>query len=420
MPTRILIVEDSPTQAEALRELLEGAGYAVGVATSGQEGLERFEAAPPDIVVSDIVMPGGVDGYELCRRIKMGEHNGTPVVLLTSLSDPMDIIHGLECGADNFLTKPYDPGHLLDRLQLLLATRRARKRDRVRAGVKLIFMGREFTISSEREQILDLLVTTFEEAVRQNHDLRQREEELTAAQTQLARYARSLEAQLESILSSVPDVLFSVTPDGAEVRYVSPAVSHVFGCTPEAFTLEYWREHVHADDRDKAWSAFLHAVESKTAQAVEYRYSIRPGETNWILEHFVPAMNGVPRVDGIARDVTERKEAERALRESEEALRAHRAFLRQVIDADPNLLFVKDWDGRFTLANKAVAAIYGTTPEQLTGKTDADFNPNREEVEHFLRDDRGVMTSLRPKLIAEEAVTIPEAGATRWFYTVKV
>ena len=72
MATRVLVVEDSPTQAEALRALLEEAGYEVAAATTGEDGLAQFEAAEFDVVISDIVMPGAVDGYELCRRIKAG------------------------------------------------------------------------------------------------------------------------------------------------------------------------------------------------------------------------------------------------------------------------------------------------------------------------------------------------------------
>src|SRR5215210_2052075 len=88
--------------------------------------------------------------------------------------------------------------------------------------------------------------------------------------------------------------------------------------------------------------------------------------------------------DGLLLDITERKRAEEELREQQQ-------FLRQVIDTDPSLIFVKDWDGRFTLVNKAMADVYGTTPEGLLGKSDADFNANKEEVKYFLQADREVM-----------------------------
>ncbi len=103
-----------------------------------------------------------------------------------------------------------------------------------------------------------------------------------------------------------------------------------------------------------------------------------------------------------------------------EALRTQERLLRQIIDANPSLIFVKDWNGRFVLVNQATAQVYGTTVESLVGKTDADFNPNVEEIAHFLRHDRDVMSSGQPKIIAEEPVTNPTTGATRWFQTIKV
>src|SRR5687768_6167850 len=95
-------------------------------------------------------------------------------------------------------------------------------------------------------------------------------------------------------------------------------------------------------------------------------------------------------------------------------------FLRQVIDTNPHLIFVKDWDGRYVLANAAVAELYGTSLESLLGKRDADFNPKTEEVEKYLRDDREVMSSQQAAFIAEEPATIAKTGETRWFQTVKV
>jgi PAS domain S-box-containing protein len=98
----------------------------------------------------------------------------------------------------------------------------------------------------------------------------------------------------------------------------------------------------------------------------------------------------------------------------------YQKFLRQVIDTNPHLIFVKDWDGRYVLANEAVAALYGTDVDSVLGKRDAEFNPKHEEVEKYLRDDREVMASQRATFIAEEPATNPKTGETRWFQTVKV
>jgi two-component system sensor kinase FixL len=114
---------------------------------------------------------------------------------------------------------------------------------------------------------------------------------------------------------------------------------------------------------------------------------------------------------GTVLDITERKR-------SAEALQKEREFLLSVIDIDPNFIFAKDREGRFTLANRAVAEAYGTTVENLIGKTDADFKLNSDEVESFRRDDLEVIDTLKDRFRAEERFTDAQ-GKLRWFQTVK-
>jgi two-component system cell cycle sensor histidine kinase/response regulator CckA len=95
-------------------------------------------------------------------------------------------------------------------------------------------------------------------------------------------------------------------------------------------------------------------------------------------------------------------------------------FLRQVIDINPHLIFVKDWEGRYVLANEALAMFHGTTVDRIVGKRDNDFSLKEEEAEQFLRDDRDVMSSQRPVFITEEPATCSKTGGIRWFQTVKV
>jgi PAS domain S-box-containing protein len=112
------------------------------------------------------------------------------------------------------------------------------------------------------------------------------------------------------------------------------------------------------------------------------------------------------------RDVADQKLADAMVRKGED-------FLRKVLDATPNMVFVKDWEGHFLLANDALASTYGTVVGALIGRTDADFNADPEQLARFERDDREVMTTRREKLIAEEPVTRAD-GQVRWFSTVKV
>ena len=110
-------------------------------------------------------------------------------------------------------------------------------------------------------------------------------------------------------------------------------------------------------------------------------------------------------------DISERKQRE-------DDLWRERNFFREVIDTNPCLIFVKDQEGRFRLVNKRVAELYGTTPAELIGKRDADFNLDAEQVAAFRRDDRDVLSSDQELLISEEMIT-DAGGQTHYFQTIK-
>jgi CheY-like chemotaxis protein len=167
----ILIVEDSPTQAEKLKYILEDQGYSLAIVRNGPEALAYFEEHLPTLVISDVIMPE-MDGYELCRRIKREEkHKAIPVILLTSLSDPADVVRGLESGADGFIFKPYETQYILARVAFTLANRHLRESENPQMGVEIFFSGRKVFITSDRLQILNLLLSTYEAAVHKNREL---------------------------------------------------------------------------------------------------------------------------------------------------------------------------------------------------------------------------------------------------------
>jgi two-component system sensor histidine kinase/response regulator len=193
--TDILIAEDSPTQAEQLRYLLHENGYRVTVARNGKEALAAARQHTPSLVVSDIVMPE-MDGYAFCREIKSEPAlKNIPVILLTSLASPVDIIRGLECGADNFIPKPYDEDYLLSHVQNTLINFELRKSQKTQMGVEIVFANEKYFITSERQQILDLLLSTYETAVQKNQQLTESQSELKKLNEQLDQKIVELEAQ---------------------------------------------------------------------------------------------------------------------------------------------------------------------------------------------------------------------------------
>ena len=120
---RVLIVEDEPNIASFARMYLEAAGFEVLVAARGDDGLRMAEAEAPHLVILDLMLPG-MDGYEVTKRLR---HTGqTPIIMLTARDDAVDKVVGLELGADDYLTKPFNPRELVARVRAVLRRADAR------------------------------------------------------------------------------------------------------------------------------------------------------------------------------------------------------------------------------------------------------------------------------------------------------
>jgi sigma-B regulation protein RsbU (phosphoserine phosphatase) len=181
----ILIVEDSGTQAMKLEHLLQRHDYRVIVAANGRAAIAVLETQVPTLVITDINMPE-MDGYELCRRIKDDPKlKQIPVILLTSLSDPKDILRGLECGADNFTVKPYDEEFLLSRIQYVLANLALRRQAVGKEATEIYFAGHKYKLTTDRIHSIDLLLSTYETAVQKNLELTKAKEQLEVQAEQL-------------------------------------------------------------------------------------------------------------------------------------------------------------------------------------------------------------------------------------------
>jgi len=243
----ILVAEDSPTQRELLKHYLSARGYSVSLAGDGKQALAAAIERKPAMLITDVVMPE-MDGYTLCGEIKSSETlRDIPVVLLTSLSRPQDILKGLECGADSFIRKPYDDKYLVSRVEYILANRELRKTDRLQIGVQLHFGGRAHFITAEKQQILDLLISTYEGAVQIN-------EELETKQRELAR-ERDL---LHTLMDNVPDFIFFKDTAG-RFTTINRALARALGISrPEDalgdtdfdYFTEAFAQQALADERD--------------------------------------------------------------------------------------------------------------------------------------------------------------------------
>lgn len=276
--------------------------------------------------------------------------------------------------------------------------------------IKMIGTGLDITERKEIEaQIQQLNAELEQRVVERTAQLKAVNLELKAEILERQRAETALEEsrrRLHSLFDNNLDAIILVD-DTTRCTDVNRAACALTGYSREELLQMGLLELAAAGQESEAlWPAFLAAGEQSgedrlcckdgTTVAVEYRAvaNVIPGLHMWVL-----------------RDITERKRIETALEEQ-------RLFLRQVIDLNPNFIFAKDRQGRFTLVNQAIAEAYGTTVEELIGKTDADFNSNAAEVEHFHRDDLAVIETGQEKFIPEETVT-EASGRVRWLQTVK-
>ncbi len=184
----VVIAEDSRIQAKMLMRRLTEAGHTVRWGETGADALALTRERRPDIIVSDIEMPV-MTGYEFCKAVKTDPSLRTvPFILLSTLADPIDIIRGLDAGADNYVTKPYEPDFLLGRIQSLLATplEEATTANET-ATLEVTLAGQQFRVKAGRQQVLNLLVSTFENAVAKNQELVVANQDLSVARDNLQR-----------------------------------------------------------------------------------------------------------------------------------------------------------------------------------------------------------------------------------------
>ena len=175
---RVLIIEDSPTQAEGLKYTLEQNNYNVQIARNGHQAQYLIGMIDPIIVISDVMMPE-MNGYEICRWIKNhAQYKDIPVILLTSLDNPQDVVAGLGSGADYFIVKSNDYSILLSRMKSILSRNLEKIEDENSISFAVMYQGKKHLINSSPQKVLNFLLSTYETAVLKNHALTIAEEQL--------------------------------------------------------------------------------------------------------------------------------------------------------------------------------------------------------------------------------------------------
>jgi PAS domain S-box-containing protein len=326
-PAKILIAEDSPTQAQRLRHILEQQGHEVEIAVNGRLALEMTPQLRPALIISDVIMPE-MDGYELCRRLKADPNQrDIPVILVTTMSDPQDVIRGLECGADNFVLKPYDERYLLGRVRYVLVNREMRRPEDAGMGVEIYFNGQRHFITADRLQILNLLLSTYDAAIQRNKELTQMQEALEKSSTDLLAANRFL----DSVIENIPDMIFVKDADLRFVRFnrageelLGYSRDDLMGKSDYDLFPKEQADFFTGKDREVLASGMLRDIPGEPVHTRNKGERLLHTKKLPILDE-----HGRPRyLLGICQDVTEQKEKER------EILRLNAALEKRAAELD--------------------------------------------------------------------------------------
>lgn len=329
----ILIVDDSPMAAELLRRTLVRAGYAVSIAYNGEEGLQAARAQRPVLVMSDINMPL-MNGYQLCRAIKTDDELwNVPMMLLTVLSEPEDIIEAINSGADAYIVKPFAEADLLSRIRSLLDAPIERRQTQERREEVVAYGGKHYVIAAGGKQVLNLMLSLYENMLNLSR-------ELVAIQTELNLINETLDGQVRSrtatlreseekfhaMTASAQDAIIMIDHTG-NISFWNAAAEKILGYSnqealgrnlhtliaPERFQEAHRRGFDHFQQTGEG------ATIGKTLELVAQRQD----GSEFPVELSLNAVNIGNRwhAIGIIRDVTERKQADAALAQLNRALR---------------------------------------------------------------------------------------------------
>ena len=223
------------------------------------------------------------------------------------------------------------------------------------------------------------------------------------------------EARYRGIVEDQTELICRYLPDG-RLSYVNEAYARYFGKDRSELMDRNYIPHIPDDDLRLIKEHIDSLTPLNPVTAFEHRVFM-PGSgevrwQRWTHRALHDAKGHLTEYQAVGRDITQRKLAEQEISDS-------RAFLRQIIDTVPNPIFVKDHEGMFLLVNKAMANLYGSTPEELVGRKGGDFNPDSYEVALFRAEDLHVLDTEEPVFIPQRTIT-HASGERRWYATTKL
>jgi PAS domain S-box-containing protein len=340
MKKKVLIVDDNGANLYLLKSLLEEEGFAVVEAENGQEALDKAHADPPDLIVSDILMPV-MDGYLLCRHCKEDEQlRQIPFVFYTATyTEPKDEKFALSLGADRFILKPQEPETLIQIIKEIWEERSA-------AGpVAPKPLGEEMEFFRQYNEIL----------------FRKLEKKMLDLET-ANRKLKCLEEQYRLSFENVTDIVWTIDTD-FNVRKMSPSVERMLGYKAQDFIGRSVYDLVKLltpESMERAMAEISLVLSGQTIPTSVYSLVARDGTVKQGEISGAPILrNGdIVGMVSVIRDITDRKRAEERLRDSERKY-------RELYDFLPLPVYEMDMEASITSANRAVYETFGGTEEDL-------------------------------------------------------
>jgi PAS domain S-box-containing protein/putative nucleotidyltransferase with HDIG domain len=337
--TKILIADDNIQSLYMLETVLKSSGYDVTSAKNGAEALELALNNPPDVMVTDILMPE-MDGFELCRRCKADKRlNQIPIVFYTATyTDLKDEQFALSLGADRFVVKPQQPEVLVKIVQEVLASPR-----RVRQVSPKLSPADEKEVLQRHNEVL---FRKLEHKVSQLEDV-------IAKQKMLENELRESEQKYRTLITQSPDGIFIVNLKGLFLAVNKVMCANLKYSEEELLSMSIWdivpEEYVELHKKRMA-DIFMGKAPNTAA---EYRVRGKDGNLRYVEILSAPYYEEQELIgfQGIARDITERKQAEELLRSSEEKYRALVENINDVLytmDTQGNIAYISPVVERFT------------------------------------------------------------------------
>ena len=310
---RVLIVDDKEENVYYLSALLSAHGNEVASARHGAEALVKARQTPPDLVISDLLMPV-IDGYTLLRHWKGDARlNRVPFIVYTATyTEPEDEQLALNLGADAFILKPAEPDAFLDRIRKVQASL-ARV---LPAGIHQPAGDQEGLLREYSETLIRKLEQKTLELEESNRSLQKDVEVRRKVEIAL----RESEERFRQLAENIDDVFWLSDRENERFFYVSPAYNAIWGRSSAGLYAEprVWMETVHPDDRERVRRAFLGQVTGTWDEP--YRITRPDGSVRWIRTRTYPvrdATGSVYRLAGVSRDVTAYHHLEEQLRHAQ-------------------------------------------------------------------------------------------------------